>query len=292
VPTIAECLRQAAHLQSVSDTPRLDVEVLLANCLEKDRVYLFTWPERELTQDQARAFEEALARRQQGEPVAHIMGYREFWSLPLQVNASTLIPRPETELLVELALDHLPAGAQRILDLGTGTGAIALALASERPDCEVVAVDQSADAVSLAESNRRRLQLNNVAVLQSNWFSAVTPLDFDLIVSNPPYIDAEDEHLAQGDVRFEPKSALVAPDHGLADIRHIVLSARANQRPFRLLLEHGWQQGEAVRQLLLDAGYSMVETHQDLGGQDRVTVGKREADSGESRTRGAERGFI
>jgi release factor glutamine methyltransferase len=272
--TITECLKAATELQAVSDTPRLDAELLLAHCLKKDRAYLFTWPERELTPEQQDTFAAALARRKAGEPVAHILGYREFWSLPLQVDASTLIPRPDTELLVEIALKKLPASPQRILDLGTGTGAIALALASERPDCEIVAVDKFPAAVQLAQANCTRLQLNNVSVMQSDWLSAVAPVDFDVIVSNPPYIDETDEHLDQGDVRFEPKSALVAADKGLADIRQIVAdTARLNQRPFWLLLEHGWQQAEAVREIMLSAGFVDVETRQDLAGRDRVTLG-------------------
>lgn len=272
--TIAECLRCGVELQAVSDTPRLDVELLLAHCLNKDRVFLFTWPEQQLTAEQTQAFERALARRKSGEPVAMILGYREFWTLPLQVNASTLIPRPDTELLVEIALHVLPQKPQRILDLGTGTGAIALALASERPDCEILAVDKFPDAVQLAQANCTRLQLSNVSIIQSDWLSAVMPVDFDVIVSNPPYIDEKDEHLNQGDVRFEPKSALVAADNGLADIRQIVAdTARLNQRPFWLLLEHGWQQAEAVREIMVSAGFVDVETRQDLAGRDRVTLG-------------------
>jgi release factor glutamine methyltransferase len=272
--TITECLKAATELQAVSDTPRLDAELLLAHCLKKDRAYLFTWPERELTPEQQEACDAALARRKAGEPVAHILGYREFWSLPLQVDASTLIPRPDTELLVEVALQYLSPGPQRILDLGTGTGAIAFALASERPDCEIVAVDKFPAAVQLAQTNCTRLQLNNVSVKQSDWLSAVMPVDFDIIVSNPPYIDETDEHLDQGDVRYEPKSALVAADKGLADIRQIVAdTARLNQRPFWLLLEHGWQQAEAVREIMVSAGFVDVETRQDLPGRDRVTLG-------------------
>jgi len=266
----------------MSDTPRLDAELLLAQVLEKDRVFLFTWPEHELSPDQLKAFEQVLARREAGEPVAHILGYREFWSLPLQVNNTTLIPRPDTELLVEVALKKLPASPQRILDLGTGTGAIALALASERPDCEIVAVDKFVGAVQLAEANRAHLHLNNVTILQSDWLSSVTPVDFDIIVSNPPYIDETDKHLDQGDVRFEPKSALVAGDKGLADIRKIVAdTAHLNQRPFWLLLEHGWQQAEAVREILISAGFADVETRQDLAGRDRVTLGAFAKPNGE-----------
>ncbi len=276
VTTIAEALARAVEFRDVSDSPRLDAELLLAECLQRDRTYLFTWPERELTADQATAFSTAFSRRQTGEPIAHILSYREFWSLPLQVDASTLIPRPDTELLVELALQLLPKTPQQILDLGTGTGAVALALASERPDCRITACDKFPAAVHLAERNRQRLALDNVQVVESDWFSALPVVDFDMIVSNPPYIDAEDLHLRQGDVRFEPVSALVADEQGLADLRHIVQQTAAlNQRDCWLLLEHGWQQAEAVRQLMSDAGFTAVATHQDLGGRDRVMVGRR-----------------
>lgn len=272
--TIAESLRLAKRLSDVSDTARLDTELLLAHCLNKDRVFLFTWPEQELTDNQYRAFLTALTRRQQGEPVAHIIGYREFWSLPLQVNSSTLIPRPDTELLVETALDLLPPQPQRILDLGTGTGAVALALASERPDCEIVAADKFAEAVQLAEANRAHLQLQNVRVVQSDWLSQLAPINFDVIVSNPPYIDAADHHLQQGDLRYEPISALVAEDRGLADIATIIQGvAERNETPCWLLLEHGWQQAQAVQQRMRDAGFAKIKTLQDLSGHDRVTLG-------------------
>lgn len=272
--TIAECLGAAGRLQTTSDTPRLDVELLLAECLEKDRTYLFTWPEKTLSAAQQTVFEKLLARREKGEPIAHILGVREFWSLPLQVNASTLIPRPDTELLVELVLALLPDKPQRVLDLGTGTGAIALALASERPDCNFVATDKSPAAVALAETNRKNLNLDNVTVLQSDWFAGISPIDFDVIVSNPPYIDADDKHLHQGDVQFEPLSALVAGEQGLADIRHIVQNTAAlNQRFCQLLLEHGWQQAQPVRQLMIEADYTDVKTHCDLAGRERVTLG-------------------
>ena len=180
--------------------------------------------------------------------MAHLVGEREFWSLPLYVSPATLIPRPDTECLVEQALARLPAAASRILDLGTGTGAIALALASERPDCDVTAVDVMPDAVTLAQRNVARLGLTNVTVLQSSWFSALETRSFEMIVSNPPYIDEHDPHLAQGDVRFEPLTALVAANAGLADLDHIVTTSgrRYLQPGGWMLVEHGWTQGEAV----------------------------------------------
>ncbi|KOQ85654.1 peptide chain release factor N(5)-glutamine methyltransferase, partial [Enterobacter hormaechei] len=219
--------------------------------------------------------ETLLARRKTGEPVAHLVGEREFWSLPLYVSAATLIPRPDTECLVEQALARLPAQPCQILDLGTGTGAIALALASERPDCTVTAVDVMPDAVALARRNVERLGLNNVSVLQSSWFAALESRVFEMIVSNPPYIDEDDPHLAQGDVRFEPLTALVAANQGLADLDHIVTTSRQYLLPGGwLLVEHGWTQGEAVRALFTRAGYAAVETCRDYGGNERLTLGQ------------------
>ena len=207
--------------------------------------------------------------------MAHLVGEREFWSLPLYVSAATLIPRPDTECLVEQALARLPAAASRILDLGTGTGAIGLALACERPDCDVTAVDVMPDAVTLAQRNVARLGLTNVTVLQSSWFSALETRSFEMIVSNPPYIDEHDPHLAQGDVRFEPLTALVAANAGLADLDHIVTTSRQHLLPGGwLLVEHGWTQGEAVRALFTQAGYTAVETCRDYGGNERLTLGQ------------------
>lgn len=268
------CLRRASELAELSDSARLDVEVILSWVLGKDRSFLFTWPEHQLSCEQLEQFERAFARRKAGEPVAHITGEREFWSLSLLTDASTLIPRPDTECLVELALARLPKTSPRILDLGTGTGAIALALASERADAEVMAVDVVDSAVALARKNAERLQIANIEIKQSHWFSAVNGR-FDVIVSNPPYIDADDEHLQQGDVRFEPLSALVAEKQGLADLQLIVEQAPAylNEGGW-LLMEHGWQQGEAVRHLLLEKGYTDVATEQDFGGNDRVSLGR------------------
>lgn len=217
-----------------------------------------------------------LARRQRGEPIAHLTGVREFWSLPLFVSPATLIPRPDTECLVEQALARLPSGPCRILDLGTGTGAIALALASERPDCEVTAVDRMPDAVELAQRNAAHLAINNIHIQQSDWFSALPDRPFTMIVSNPPYIDEQDPHLTQGDVRFEPLTALVAGDSGMADIVHIIEQSRARlEAGGFLLLEHGWQQGAAVRDAFIRAGYQAVETCRDYGDNERITLGRK-----------------
>ena len=268
-------LRHAASALSESESPKRDAEILLEHVTGKTRTWLLAFGETALTAEQEAALSVLLARRKTGEPVAHLVGEREFWSLPLYVSAATLIPRPDTECLVEQALARLPEQGTAILDLGTGTGAIALALASERPDCSVTAVDLMPDAVALAQRNVQRLGLCNVTVVQSRWFSALEARSFGMIVSNPPYIDENDPHLAQGDVRFEPRTALVASGEGLADLDHIVTTSRQHLlHGGWLLVEHGWTQGEAVRDLFTRAGYTGVETCRDYGGNERLTLGQ------------------
>ena len=258
-----------------SPTPRLDAELLLAAALSKPRSYLRTWPERELDADQLALFQANLQRRRQGEPVAYILGHQGFWSLDLEVAPHTLIPRPDTELLVETALDLLPATPLTVLDLGTGTGAIALALASERPAWQVTGVDRIEEAVALAERNRQRLGLGNAGFLLSHWFSALAGRRYGLILSNPPYIRADDQHLAQGDVRFEPSSALVAGRDGLDDIRAIIQAAPEYLLAGGwLLLEHGFDQAEDVRRLLADGGFVEVHSRRDLAGLERISLGR------------------
>lgn len=274
--TVADVLKRSGELKVVSDTARLDAEVLLCHVLGRDRTFLYTWPEHRLDDDQQANFQRLFDRRLKGEPVAHLTGVREFWSLPLQVSPATLIPRPETELLVELSLGLSLDDQAKVLDLGTGTGAIALALASENPHWQITAVDASADAVQLAEQNRQQLGFDQVSVLHSDWFSALLEQRFDLILSNPPYISADDQHLQQGDVRFEPFSALVADGKGLADLQQIIDGAHShlNTKGW-LLLEHGCEQGEAVSRLMQQAGFSEVETYPDLAGLDRATMGRK-----------------
>ena len=216
-----------------------------------------------------------LERRRAGEPVAYILGQQGFWSLDLEVAPHTLIPRPDTELLVETALELLPATPLRVLDLGTGTGAIALALASERGGWRVTGVDRVDEAVALAERNRQRLQLSNAEFRPSQWFSALAGERYGLIVSNPPYIAADDRHLGEGDVRFEPASALVSGVDGLDDIRQIIAQAPQHlELGGWLLLEHGYDQAEAVRALLAGGGFVAVESRRDLGGHQRISLGQ------------------
>nr|WP_301292289.1 peptide chain release factor N(5)-glutamine methyltransferase [Erwinia aphidicola] len=268
-------MRAAIARLSSSESPKRDAEILLAWVSGKSRAWLIAFDDAQLDDSQLAALEMLLARRAAGEPVAYLIGEREFWSLPLSVSPDTLIPRPDSEVLVEQALSRLPADPCAILDLGTGTGAIALALASERADCQVTGVDRIAAAVALAKHNGTKLNLPNARFLQSDWFSALDAQRFQLIVSNPPYIDAADHHLSQGDVRFEPASALVADDQGLADIKIIACCAGKYLADNGwLLLEHGWQQGEAVRQILRENSFCQVETCQDYGGNDRVTLGQ------------------
>jgi release factor glutamine methyltransferase len=278
--TITEALNNSRAIPS--DTARLDVELLLCHCLAKPRSYLRAWPERLLTEQQHQNFRQLLARRLDGEPIAYILGEREFWSLPLKVSPATLIPRPETELLVETALEisaEYKLDAQhnyKVLDLGTGTGAIALALARERPHWHITATDISPAALTLARHNSNHLSLA-IELLESNWFSAVTG-QFQLILSNPPYICATDPHLHQGDVRFEPASALVAEHNGLQDLLSII-----DQAPNFLtsngwlLLEHGWQQADAVVAALVARGFTHAHCRTDLSRQPRISLAQWKA---------------
>ncbi|WP_411752101.1 peptide chain release factor N(5)-glutamine methyltransferase [Serratia sp. (in: enterobacteria)] len=269
-------LKTATLRLTHSDSAKRDAEILLGFVTGRARTYLLAFGETPLTAEQVEQLTVLLSRRERGEPVAYLVGEREFWSLPLSVSPATLIPRPDTECLVELALERLPATPCAILDLGTGTGAIALALASERPDCQLTGIDLQPEAVALAQHNAQKLAINNARFLQGSWFTPVAGQKFALIASNPPYIDEADPHLGQGDVRFEPGSALVAADHGLADLASIVQQAADYLEPQGwLLLEHGWQQGENVRTLLNAAGFIAVATHRDYGGNDRVTLGQK-----------------
>ncbi len=276
--SIEAVLKRASLIlsESGSESPSLDAAVLLCHVLEKPRSYLLTWPEKALTPEEEQQFDTLLTRRIAGEPVAYILGEREFWSLPLNVAPSTLIPRPDTERLVELALDKALTHEGDILDLGTGTGAIALALASELKSRSVMGVDYQVEAVELARSNATKLNISNCQFAQGSWFEPIDLVHkFSVIVSNPPYIDENDPHLSQGDVRFEPSTALVADNNGLADIETITAQApNYLQVGGWLLFEHGFEQGQAVRDILASNGFCHVATEQDYAGNDRVTLGQ------------------
>ena len=254
---------------------KTDAEYLLSKILDKNFTWLKTWPEYELSEQQQAEYSKMLQRRKNGEPIAYILKEKAFWTLDLETNSSTLIPRPETELLVEQALEVLAEKqAAKTLDLGTGTGAIALSIAAERRDDDVYACDYNQDAVDLAWRNAKNNKIQNITIIQSDWFSNIKEKNFDLIVSNPPYIEANDPHLNQGDLIFEPNSALESADEGLADIKLIIKQSKiCLKNDGCLMLEHGFEQGQRVRDVFSSHGYVEVSTIQDLAGLDRVTMG-------------------
>jgi release factor glutamine methyltransferase len=259
--------------------PRLETgeaESLLAHALGRTPAWLYAHGDYEVDAGAVARFEDLLARRRAGEPVAYLLGRRGFWRFDLRVTPATLIPRPETERLVELALDRVPAtAAAHVADLGTGSGAIALAIASERPAAQVVATDLSDAALDVARDNAQRLGVGNVTFRAGRWYAALAGERFDLIASNPPYIADGDAHLGQGDLRFEPRGALASGPDGLDDLRQIAAGARDHLRSGGwLLVEHGWDQGEAVRALFATAGLVDVATAPDLEHRDRVTLGR------------------
>lgn len=280
-------------LANTCESARLDAELLLAHVLSTSRAFLYTHPEAMLSTLQEEQYQQLLAKRATGIPFAYLTGTREFWSLPLSVSKDTLIPRPETELLVELTLSLLPhncsslhnqdfipnacAGVNStILDLGTGSGAIALALASERPQWQVLACDKSQAALNIARKNARYLNLTNIDFLCSDWFKSIPEQQFDVIVSNPPYIAELDNHLSQGDLRFEPQDALVSGVDGLDALTHIIENSYERLAPEGwLLLEHGFEQGAAVTHMLKQLGYQEVQCWQDWQGHDRVSGGRK-----------------
>ncbi len=258
----------------VTDSPKLDAELLLAFCLGKDRTYLFTWSDKELNSKEIRTFTELLQKRLDGHPIAHIVGYREFWGLNLKVSPDTLIPRPDTETLIEAVLALPLPSKPYIVDLGTGTGAIALALKSELASSHISALDQSAKALAVAEENAKNLNLN-IKLIQSNWFDELANCTFDCIVSNPPYIEESDPHLAQGDVRFEPITALTSGMDGLDDIRTIAkLAVEHLSTTGWLCIEHGYNQAEQVAEIFKENGFQNIQLKKDLGNNPRVTLGQ------------------
>ncbi len=274
---IDQALAWAVQQLEGGESPSVDAKVILANILGKSQTFLFTWPDKFLDALQVTHFENAIARRKKGEPVAYIVGRRDFWTLSLFTSPDTLIPRPDTEVLVEQVLNWAVESKREplaICDLGTGTGAIALALASELPQASVVGVDFQNGAVELATRNAEANGVTNAQFLKSDWFSALTGQSFDVIVSNPPYIEEASPYLYEGDVRFEPKTALTSGVDGLHDIRHIISTSPMFLNKGGLLaFEHGFNQGRAVRDLLLAAGFSSVRTVKDYGENDRVTFG-------------------
>ncbi|MEM7259011.1 MAG: peptide chain release factor N(5)-glutamine methyltransferase [Pseudomonadota bacterium] len=272
--TIATLLQQATQqLHAVSASARLDAEVLMAHCLNKDRAYLFTWPERTPKLQQTEIFLSLVAARARGVPVAHLTGKREFWSMDFIVSDATLIPRPDTETLVEVALQQLSVNPGPVLDLGTGSGIIAICIASEKPALRVDAVDNSEAALAVARQNAAQHQVN-VNFVHSNWFSKVRHTDYTIVVSNPPYLAEQDEHLHLDGLQHEPRSALVADDDGMAAIRHIVTQVSQYTAPdASVLIEHGHTQGAAVRALMQAQGFHKVTTCTDLESRERVTLG-------------------
>ena len=273
---LLEAQQKLALISSDANEARLEAQLLLQTALDVDRAWLISHENDALEANIHAVFQASLLRRLQGEPIAYILGYREFFGLELIVTPATLIPRPDTETLVETALAKIPETKHcSILDLGTGTGAIALAIVKHRPHANVVAVDASFVALEVAKNNAERLQITNVQFLTSNWFDALEHQKFDVIVSNPPYIEQDDAHLKQGDLRFEPLNALASGIDGLDDIRQIIANCLIYLKPQGwLMLEHGYNQAEAVADLMADVGLVDITTIQDLGGNDRVTIGK------------------
>jgi len=277
MPCIQSLLSKAKdNLATSSDSAALDAEVLMCNVLGKPRSYLRAWPEKTLNPSEIDAYWQLIELRQQGQPVAYITGQKEFWSRDFIVTQNVLIPRPDTEILIELALtlipEHQPA---KIIDLGTGSGIIAITLAAERPLANIIATDQSLAALSCAQSNATRHETNNVSFINSNWFNQIPISQFDLIISNPPYIAEDDIHLQQGDLRFEPQSALRAKDQGLSDIKIIISEARNYLKiDGYLLIEHGYNQEQQMQKLFADFNYQQITTYQDYANQPRVTLGR------------------
>lgn len=266
-----------SELKHTSDSPQLEAEILLAHALGLSRAQLYARGQEKLSSEEECFFIELIERRKHGEPIAYILGQREFWSLPLEITADTLIPRPETELLVELALQQFPRDKKiKVADLGTGSGAIALAIAFEQSHWQVMATDAHENALQIAKKNAERLKLHNIEFRLGHWCDALHHDQFHLIVSNPPYIHEHDPHLTQGDVRFEPKNALISPEQGLRDLKIIIECAYQHLLPGGwLLLEHGYNQSRAVIDLLQKNHYINIVDQQDFAGIDRVAIAQR-----------------
>jgi release factor glutamine methyltransferase len=270
---IVEALGYGYVELSDGDSSEIDSRILLCYMLDCSTSYLHAWSDQLLTDEQQARWIALIQERQQGYPVAYLMGKRGFWTLDLKVTVDTLIPRPDTELLVSLALEKLKP-AMCVADLGTGSGAIALSLATEQPAALIIAMDFSMAALVVAKENAVNHQLSNVSFWRGSWLAAIADKSFHMVISNPPYIEASDIHLSQGDVRFEPLSALASGIDGLDDIRLIVLQAqRCLKTGGWLMVEHAYDQAVKVQQLFREAGFSEVSSRQDFGGNDRVTIG-------------------
>ncbi|WWO95221.1 MAG: peptide chain release factor N(5)-glutamine methyltransferase [Candidatus Dasytiphilus stammeri] len=265
-------------LINVSTTPKYDVEVLLEFVTGQSLTWLKTFEDVYiLNQSEAEKFKSVLKRRRNGEPIAYIIEKQEFWSLPLSVSPISFIPRADTEILVSEAILHIKKNLTiSVLDLGTGTGAISLAIAVERPNCFILGVDNNKDTLLLAQQNAKKLNIQNVSFIYSNWFSELYDHNFHVIVSNPPYIDALDKHLQHGDLRFEPKNALISKERGFFDLKTIISNAAKYLKPSGwLLVEHGWLQGQDVRNLMRKNQFQKILTYFDYGKNERVTKGQK-----------------
>ncbi|MCK4704275.1 MAG: peptide chain release factor N(5)-glutamine methyltransferase [Gammaproteobacteria bacterium] len=276
MPSIAQAIKEASQtLAETSDSARLDAEVLLCHVLNCTATHLIAWPEKQLDIEQTQTFHQLIEQRRAGTPVSYLTGNREFWSLNFKVTPATLIPRPETETLVEFVLDKFSAQKNlKMVDLGTGSGAIAIAIASERPDWEIIASDISKEALSIAAENARIHQITNIQFVESNWFEQLDQQCFDLIISNPPYIAEQDEHLSQGDVRFEPPGALTSGETGMDDIKRITAQSEKYLTPKGwLAFEHGYDQKQPVYDCFKRNNFHKIIQLNDLSGQARITAG-------------------
>jgi len=271
---IIEALEHGSQCLTESESPDIDSQYLLCHVLACTTTHLLTWPDTSLTPQQQENYMALLEQRHQGRPIAHLTGQRGFWTLDLNVNVDTLIPRPDTEIIVSMALEKIQAN-MIIADLGTGSGAIALALASERPDIQLLAMDYASGALKVAQDNAKQSQISNVVFWQGDWLTAIADKTLDMIVSNPPYIAQNDPHLKQGDVRFEPLTALVSGQDGLMDIRIIIEQARRCLKPKGwLFIEHGYEQAHLVASIFRQATFEHVSSVKDYGGNDRITMGQ------------------
>jgi release factor glutamine methyltransferase len=272
--TLKSTLNKAGKLlEASSDSPRLDAEILLGKVLQANRAALYANPDQLITASQTAEFEQLIAQRSSGKPVAHLTGMREFWSLELKITADVLVPRPETELLVERALLHIPAsGTCELVDLGCGSGAVAIAIATERPDCRITATDTSQAALSIAQENADRLCPERIQFLTGNWFEPLEGYKFNVIVSNPPYVSSAQPQLTDPELEHEPQQALYSGADGLNDIRQLIAEAPTYlQHDGYLLLEHGFDQADTIAVLLRQAGFANIGMHRDLSNQPRIT---------------------